>query len=66
MNALSIKNERTETLARRVASETGESITEAIHIALTERWERLRARRHRPVLIGQLEEILHGRRASNP
>ena len=42
---LSIKNEATERLARRVADETGESITEAIQKSLEERLARLRARR---------------------
>ena len=40
--ALSIKNDETERLARQVARETGESLTEAIQKALQERWERLR------------------------
>jgi antitoxin VapB len=56
---LSIKNERTERLAREVASETGESLTEAIHNSLAERWERMRSRRRGRVLTSQLEDILH-------
>jgi antitoxin VapB len=54
--ALNIKNKRTERLARQVASETGESLTEAIHQALAERWERLRTKQH--VLTSQIEELL--------
>ncbi len=46
--ALSIKNEETERLARQVARETGESLTEAIQKALQERWERLRMRAAQP------------------
>ncbi len=42
---LSIRNETAEKLARTVAGETGESLTEAIIIALEERLERLRGRK---------------------
>ena len=55
---LSIKNDATERLARRVASETGESLTEAIQKALEERWERLKARRRNRALGDQVEDIL--------
>jgi antitoxin VapB len=55
---LSIKNEATERLARQVASETGESLTQAIQTALQERWERLRANRPSRILAGQLEDLL--------
>lgn len=55
---LSIKNDATERLARRVASETGESLTEAIQKALEERWERLKARRRSRALGDQVEDIL--------
>jgi antitoxin VapB len=43
--ALSIRNPKTEQLAREVAAETGESITSAITHALEARLERLRGRR---------------------
>ena len=43
--ALSIRNPRAEKLARQVADETGESLTEAIIQALDERLERLKERR---------------------
>ena len=56
--ALSIKNHETERLARQVASETGESLTEAIQTALRERWERLKVRRRSQVLAGQVEDLL--------
>ena len=56
---LSIKNEATERLARKVASETGESITDAIQISLQERWERLKRRRKEHILAGQIEDLLH-------
>jgi antitoxin VapB len=55
---LSIKNGETERLARLVARETGESLTEAIQKALQERWERLKARRRNQVLAGQVEDLL--------
>jgi antitoxin VapB len=55
---LSIKNDATERLARQVADETGESITEAIQKSLEERWQRLKARRRARVLSRQIEDIL--------
>lgn len=55
---LSIKNDATERLARQVADETGESITQAIQKALEERWERLKTKRRSSVLNSQLEELL--------
>jgi antitoxin VapB len=56
--ALSIKNDETERLARQVAGETGESLTEAIQKALRERLERLRARRRNQALASQVEDLL--------
>jgi antitoxin VapB len=56
--ALSIKNSETERLARQEASETGESLTEAIQKALQERWERLKTRRRSHVLAAQVEDLL--------
>ena len=55
---LSIKNEATEKLARQVAGETGESLTEAIQKALEERWERLKRRRKGHIVAGQIEDLL--------
>ena len=55
---LSIKNSATERLARQIASATGESLTEAIHRALEERWQQLRAKRRSRILEIQLEELL--------
>ena len=55
---LSIKNNETERLARQVANETGESITQAIRHALEERLARLRQRRPRRNLTERLEDIL--------
>ena len=56
--ALSIKNSETERLARQVARETGESLTEAIKSALRERLQRLKQRRHGRIMNDKLEDIL--------
>ena len=61
--ALSIKNDTAERLARQVASETGESLTEAIIHSLEERLESLRGRRSAPDLVETLMEI--GRRCAS-
>jgi antitoxin VapB len=55
---LSIKNETTERLARQVADEAGESITEAIQKSLEERLGRLKRRRKSPLLASQIEDLL--------
>ena len=55
---LSIKSEKTERLARQIASQTGESLTGAIQRALEERWERLKAGRRSRVLSQQIGDIL--------
>jgi antitoxin VapB len=55
---LSIKNDATERLARQVASATGESLTEAIHKALEERWQQLKAKHRGKILASQLEDLL--------
>jgi len=56
--ALSIKNEKVERLTRKVASATGESLTEAILTALEERWQRLKSKRRSRELSGQIEDLL--------
>jgi len=56
--ALSIRNDSAERLARQVAEETGESITEAIRKALEERWSRLNRKRREKILSGQIEDLL--------
>ena len=53
--ALSIRNQRAEELAREVAAESGETMTQAIIRALEERLERLRGRRR---LTDTAREIL--------
>jgi antitoxin VapB len=56
--ALSIKNSETERLAREVARETGESLTEAIAGALKERLQRLKQRHQGRIVTEKLEDIL--------
>ena len=53
--ALSIRNPHAEKLAREVAAESGENLTEAIIQALEERLERLKGRR---TIIDTAEEII--------
>lgn len=54
---ISIKNLRAEKLARQVAVEAGESLTEAIIHSLEERLERLKRRRSAPDLAETLMAI---------
>jgi antitoxin VapB len=56
--ALSLKDEETDRLARAVAALTGETVTDAIRVALAERLERVHLRRgDSPRLAEQLMEI---------
>lgn len=55
---LTIKNQRTERLAQQVAKETGESLNEAIEIALGERLQRLKSRFQGPVAKQELDDII--------
>ena len=52
--ALSIRNKKTEELARQVAKTTGESLTEAIQHALEDRLARLRGKRAEQDLAEQI------------
>jgi antitoxin VapB len=54
---ISIKNAETEHLARQLAKETGESITEAITKSLQDRLQRLKGRRGLPPLQERLAGI---------
>lgn len=56
--ALSIKNDEAERLARMLAKQTGESLTEAIEQALRERLARLKRQRHAQLTTEKLEDIL--------
>ncbi len=55
--ALSIRNPRAEKLAREVATESGENITQAIIQALEDRLERLHGQRSSPDLEVELMKI---------
>ena len=60
--ALSIRNEETERLARTVAREAGESLTEAIRRSLEERLERIRGSRTADDMVWEI--MLISRRCS--
>ncbi len=53
--SINLKNDRTDRLARELAATTGESLTDAITIAIAERLERQHGLRAQP---GRLAEIL--------
>ncbi|HEX5099522.1 MAG TPA: type II toxin-antitoxin system VapB family antitoxin [Polyangiaceae bacterium] len=55
--ALSIKNPRAEELAALVSKQTGETMTDAVIVALEERLERLSGRRRGPDLATSLKRI---------
>lgn len=55
--SLNIKNEEAHKLAQSVADETGESLTEAVTVALRERLERLRQKRLQDSKAKDLMEI---------
>lgn len=54
---ITIKNDETEKIARRLADMTGESLTDAIRLSVTERLERLKRSRAGVSLADQLNEI---------
>jgi antitoxin VapB len=54
---ISIKNDETERLARKVAELTGETLTDAIREALAEKYERLNRERTRRARIDELNQI---------
>jgi antitoxin VapB len=55
--ALNIKNPKVELLAREVASQAEESLTQAVLHSLQERLERLKGRRSAPDLVDELMRI---------
>ena len=57
--SLNIKDRRTHELARRLAALTGETMTEAVRIAVQERLDRQQAGRHGPPLGERLRKIAH-------
>ena len=54
---ISIKNDQTEVLARKLADLTGETITEAVRSAVAERYDRLRRARSGRSLADELNAI---------
>jgi antitoxin VapB len=59
--ALSFKDQQTDRLARQVASLTGETLTEAVRVALAQRLVRERLKRgQRPTLGSELDAIVQG------
>jgi len=56
--AISIKDSDTDRLAREVAKQTGESLTQAIRVSLEERLRRLVGRRRSSTRMEKLGEIL--------
>lgn len=60
--ALSLKDPEVDRLARELAERTGETLTEAIKVALRDRLVRLRGRRRRRPLSEDLRDI--GRRCA--
>jgi antitoxin VapB len=54
---LSIKNQETEATARKLADLTGESLTEAVRVAVEERYERLSKKRAGRSRLDALNEI---------
>jgi antitoxin VapB len=55
--ALSIKDPEADRLARELARQTGESITEAVIVSLRERLARQRARKKAPARRSKLREL---------
>jgi len=55
--ALSIKDQETDRLARKLAEATGEGLTEAVRTALRERLDRVSVRRGGRRLADDLDEI---------
>jgi antitoxin VapB len=54
---ISIKNDQTESLARKLAALTGETLTEAVRAAVAERYDRLRRARSGRPLAEELNAI---------
>jgi len=55
--SMNIKDRKTHDLAREVAKETGETITEAVNVALRERLDRIRDGRRKKKRLAALMEI---------
>ncbi len=55
--ALNIKNEETYRLVQKLADETGESLTEAVTVAVRERLESLHRKHRRQEVVQSVQEI---------
>lgn len=55
--ALNIKDSETDRLVRALAAETGESITEAVAVAVRERLDRVHGSREAPDLVQAIEAV---------
>jgi antitoxin VapB len=55
---MNIKSDEAHALARRIASQTGESLTSAVIVALRERLERLERERNVQEKMRRIDEIL--------
>ncbi len=55
--ALNIKDPRADLLVRALVAETGETITEAVTVAVQERLDRVRGVRGAPDLVAEIREI---------
>ena len=64
--ALSLKDPETDSLARQVASLTGETLTEAVRTSLAERLRRERLKRGRTSSLGEEIDAIVRRVASLP
>jgi antitoxin VapB len=54
---LSVKNEDTERLVRKIAKLTGESLTEAVRVSVAERYDRLTRGKSGRTVADELNEI---------
>jgi len=64
--SLNIKNPETHRLAVEVASLTGESMTQAVTVALRDRLERLRRERDVPAVLARVQAILEALEPETP
>ncbi len=55
--AINIKDPQTDRRARELAARTGETLTTAVSVAISERLERLRGQRATPDLAAELDAI---------
>lgn len=55
--AINIKDPETDRRARELAARTGETLTTAVSVAVSERLERLRGQRAMPDLVAELDAI---------